>query len=160
MRSTSASSAPGFQGDLLGDTPETGQPEGDSADFPVTPQPHRSDRRVAVLLPLPLREAYDYRVPDGMELVPGDFVEVPLGPRRVIGVVWGPGAGTLESGRLKPVVRRFDVLPNIRRARVTDTIGEIALELEGSPENLENGIRYLQEQGVEVEPLEGDVLSP
>jgi ABC-type methionine transport system ATPase subunit len=58
------------------------------------------------------------------------------------------------------MVRQFDVLPNIRRARVTDTIGEIALELEGTPENLERGIRYLQEQGVEVEPLEGDVLSP
>nr|WP_244433907.1 primosomal protein N' [Azospirillum sp. B506] len=64
-----------------------------------------------MLLPLPLREAYDYRVPDGLELVPGDFVEVPLGPRRMIGVVWGPGAGTVDSGRLKPVVRRFDVPP-------------------------------------------------
>ena len=67
--------------------------------------------RVAVLLPLPLREAYDYRVPDGMALATGDYVEVPLGPRRVIGVVWGPGAGVLEGGRLKPVVRRFDVPP-------------------------------------------------
>ena len=115
MRSTSASSAPGLQGDLLGDAPETGQPEGDSApastDFPAKPQHRGPDRRVAVLLPLPLREAYDYRVPEGMELVPGDFVEVPLGPRRVIGVVWGSGAGALESGRLKAVVRRFDVPP-------------------------------------------------
>ncbi len=58
------------------------------------------------------------------------------------------------------MVRQFDVMPNIRRARVTDTVGEIALELEGTEENLEKGIRYLQEQGVQVEPLEGDVLSP
>jgi L-aspartate semialdehyde sulfurtransferase ferredoxin len=58
------------------------------------------------------------------------------------------------------MVRQFDVMPNIRRARVTDTVGEIALELEGSPENLERGVRYLQEQGVQVEPLEGDVVSP
>ncbi len=64
--------------------------------------------RVAVLLPLPLREAYEYGVPDGLTLVPGDFVEVPLGPRRVVGVVWGPGAGTVESRRLKPVIRRLD----------------------------------------------------
>ncbi|MGF7173245.1 primosomal protein N' [Azospirillum doebereinerae] len=88
MREPSASSGPALQGDLLG-----------------------AEARVAVLLPLPLREAYDYRVPDGMALVPGDVVEVPLGPRRVIGVVWGPGAGTVESGRLKAVVRRFDVPP-------------------------------------------------
>ncbi|MCW2235927.1 primosomal protein N' [Azospirillum canadense] len=67
--------------------------------------------RVRVLLPLPLREAYDYRVPAGMTLNPGDYVEVPLGPRRVLGVVWGDGAGVVESARLKAVVRRFDVPP-------------------------------------------------
>lgn len=58
------------------------------------------------------------------------------------------------------MVRQFDVMPNIRRARVTDTVGEIALELEGSPENLEQGIQYLKDQGVLVQPLEGDVVSP
>ncbi len=58
------------------------------------------------------------------------------------------------------MVRQFDVMPNIRRARVTDTIGEIVLELEGSSENLERGISYLKEQGVQVEALEGDVVSP
>jgi L-aspartate semialdehyde sulfurtransferase ferredoxin len=58
------------------------------------------------------------------------------------------------------MVRQFDVVPNIRRARVTETVGEIALELEGTPENLERGVRYLQEQGVDVTALEGDVVSP
>ncbi|RJF85264.1 primosomal protein N' [Azospirillum cavernae] len=76
-----------------------------------------AETRVAVLLPLPLREAYDYRVPDGMTLNHGDFVEVPLGPRRVIGVVWGSGAGVVEARRLKPVVRRFDVPPMTAVAR-------------------------------------------
>ncbi|AWK88044.1 primosomal protein N' [Azospirillum thermophilum] len=70
-----------------------------------------------MLLPLPLREAYDYRVPDGMELAAGDYVEVPLGPRRVVGVVWGPGGGGVEAGRLKPVVRRFDAPPMTEVAR-------------------------------------------
>jgi ABC-type methionine transport system ATPase subunit len=58
------------------------------------------------------------------------------------------------------MVRQFDVMPNIRRARVTDTVGEIALELEGSAENLEQGIQFLKDEGVLVEPLEGDVVSP
>ena len=58
------------------------------------------------------------------------------------------------------MVRQFDVMPNIRRARVTDTVGEIALELEGTPDNLEKGIRYLQEQGVQVESVQGDIISP
>jgi len=58
------------------------------------------------------------------------------------------------------MAKEFDVMPNIRRARVTDTVGEIVLELEGSDEGLESGVKYLQEQGVLVEPLEGDVVSP
>lgn len=58
------------------------------------------------------------------------------------------------------MAKEYDVMPNIRRARVTDTVGEIVLELEGSDEGLEQGVRYLQEQGVLVEPLEGDVVSP
>lgn len=53
---------------------------------------------------------------------------------------------------------QFDLLPNIRRARVTETAGELVLELEGSPENLERGLRYLEELGVQVTPVEGDLL--
>jgi hypothetical protein len=56
------------------------------------------------------------------------------------------------------MAKKYDVLPNIRRARVTDTIGEMMLELEGSEENLEKGIKSLQEQGIEVELIEGDVI--
>jgi L-aspartate semialdehyde sulfurtransferase ferredoxin len=58
------------------------------------------------------------------------------------------------------MAREFNVMPNIRRARVTETVGEIALELDGAAEDLERGIRFLQEQGVAVEPIEGDVVSP
>lgn len=68
-------------------------------------------RRVRVLLPLPLPEPYDYRVPPEFDLLPGDVVEVPLGPRRLLGVVWGEGSGAIDSGRLKPVIRRFEVPP-------------------------------------------------
>ncbi len=56
------------------------------------------------------------------------------------------------------MARKYDVLPNIRRARVTDTVGEMILELEGDEGNLEMGIKSLQEQGIEVELIEGDVL--
>jgi ABC-type methionine transport system ATPase subunit len=56
------------------------------------------------------------------------------------------------------MARQFDVMPNIRRARVTETIGEIVLTLEGSAENLERGVQYLREVGVQVEPVEGDIV--
>lgn len=35
---------------------------------------------VAVLSPLPVDRAYDYLVPEGMQLSPGDLVEVEVGP--------------------------------------------------------------------------------
>ncbi len=56
------------------------------------------------------------------------------------------------------MAKKYDVLPNIRRARVTDTIGEMMLELEGDEANLDKGIKSLQEQGIEVELIEGDVI--
>ncbi|MFO0751748.1 MAG: NIL domain-containing protein [Thermodesulfovibrionales bacterium] len=56
------------------------------------------------------------------------------------------------------MAKRFDVLPNIRRARVTDTVGEMVLELEGGDSNLDQGIQFLRDQGIEVELIEGDVI--
>ena len=44
-----------------------------------------------------------------------------------------------------------------RRARVTETVGEMTLELEGTPENLERGIKYLESRGIKVEPVAGDI---
>jgi hypothetical protein len=56
------------------------------------------------------------------------------------------------------MAKKYDVMPNIRRARVTDTFGEMILELEGLEENLEKGINSLREQGVVVELIEGDII--
>jgi primosomal protein N' (replication factor Y) len=60
--------------------------------------------RVEVLLPLPVAGPYDYRVPDGMTLPIGAFVEVPLGVRRVLGVVWGTGRSDIDAAKVKDVV--------------------------------------------------------
>jgi primosomal protein N' (replication factor Y) len=67
--------------------------------------------RVGVLLPLPFPGPFDYCVPEGMIVVPGDYVEVPLGPRRVIGVVWGPAAGDVAAKKLKAILRICDLPP-------------------------------------------------
>ena len=79
--------------------------------------PETAGRRVRVLLPLPLGEAYDYRQPSDLELAPGDFVRVPLGPREVIGVVWdppGPGHSAVPDARLKSVVEHLTGAPPLR----------------------------------------------
>lgn len=54
------------------------------------------------------------------------------------------------------MAKKYEIMPNIRRARVTETVGEVVLELEGSEKNLDAGIAYLRERGVKVEAVEGD----
>jgi len=56
------------------------------------------------------------------------------------------------------MAKKHDVIPNIRRARITDTIGEMVLELEGEADNVEKGIQTLRELGIEVELIEGDII--
>ncbi len=56
------------------------------------------------------------------------------------------------------MARKYNVIPNIRRARVTETVGEMNLEVEGEDENVEKGIESLKQQGVDVELVEGDIL--
>ena len=64
---------------------------------------------VNVLVPYPVDRAYSYAVPDGMNLAPGDYVTVPLGPRQVAGVVWD---GPVEnSKKLKSIIARSDLPP-------------------------------------------------
>ena len=65
---------------------------------------------VAVQTTQPLGRALDYRAPEG-GCAEGDFVEVPLGPRLVPGVVWGPGAGDFDYARVRPVRRVLGVPP-------------------------------------------------
>ncbi|MDZ3836814.1 MAG: primosomal protein N' [Rhodospirillales bacterium] len=71
--------------------------------------------RVAVLLPLNLPGSYDYLVPceadEPLAIEDGAFVEVPLGSRRVAGVVWGGGGEAVAAEKLKPILARFEVPP-------------------------------------------------
>ena len=64
-----------------------------------------------VLLPLALAGAYSYAVPQSLVIEPGDYVEVPLGPRSYIGCVWRLGAGDGGGKTLRPIIQKFDVPP-------------------------------------------------
>ncbi len=75
--------------------------------MPVNP----SSQRVSVLVPLALPDPYDYAVPDGMKVAPGDYVIVPLGAQRLVGVVWGEGMSELENKRIKSIAEVLDVAP-------------------------------------------------
>lgn len=62
----------------------------------------------------------------------------------------------------EPVVytaaKKFDIIPNIRRANVTATVGEMTLELSGAKVNLEKAVKYLEKAGIKVEPIVGDIV--
>ncbi len=65
---------------------------------------------VGVLTTQPLDRLLDYKAPEGGCHL-GAFVEVPLGPRKVLGVVWGPGKGDYDRAKIRSVIRALDVAP-------------------------------------------------
>jgi len=83
------------------------------ADLPELPARGANARAtVPVLLPLALDEPYTYEVPGDETLAPGDFVVVPLGPVKRIGVVWREAsARPVDPKKLKPVLARLDEVP-------------------------------------------------
>jgi ABC-type methionine transport system ATPase subunit len=58
------------------------------------------------------------------------------------------------------MAKQFEIVPNIRRAKVTETTGEVVLLLEGDEHKLEAAIAHLTSLGVSVEPVEGDIIEP
>lgn len=54
------------------------------------------------------------------------------------------------------MAKKYDIIPNIRRARVTETIGEMLLELEGAEKDLEKGIKFLKSRGIRVDLVTGE----
>jgi len=56
------------------------------------------------------------------------------------------------------VGHKFKVTTNIRQASVTDEIGIVCLELDGKREEVKAAIKWLEKQGVSVEPVEINVI--
>ncbi len=56
----------------------------------------------------------DYRVPDGMTVQAGSVVIVPLGPRRMLGVIWDEGVfpgDMIEEKRLRNIIEAVPIPP-------------------------------------------------
>jgi ABC-type methionine transport system ATPase subunit len=54
---------------------------------------------------------------------------------------------------------KFKVVTNIRQASVTDEIGIVCLELNGARDEVKAAIKWLEKQGVNVEPVEIGVIA-
>lgn len=55
------------------------------------------------------------------------------------------------------MVREFNIMPNIRRANVEETVGWMVCELGGNDVAVERAIEWLGDMGVQVDRL-GDVV--
>lgn len=55
------------------------------------------------------------------------------------------------------LVHEFDVMPNIRRAKVEDDVGWMVCELVGETDAVERAVVWLHDLGVQVDRL-GDVV--
>jgi len=56
------------------------------------------------------------------------------------------------------VGHKFKVVTNIRGASISNELGLVALELEGARSEIERAITWLRSQGIQVEPIEKNVI--
>ena len=56
------------------------------------------------------------------------------------------------------IIKKFDVVPNIRRANVEAHSGWVIFEAHGDTPQLDAAVAYLEEVGCTVNRMEGDVL--
>jgi len=87
---------------------------------------------VAVMVAVALEGPFSYRVAEGMELSRGAIVEVPLGARRTLGVVWGAPVDMRAHNRLRDIGQKFDVAPlSEELLEMVDWVARYTLALTG-----------------------------
>jgi L-aspartate semialdehyde sulfurtransferase ferredoxin len=64
----------------------------------------------------------------------------------------------IKQPLLYQVVKKFDLVFNIRGASVSEEMGLVAVEFEGSSEQIERALSWLRQAGVTVEPIEKNVI--
>ncbi|OLC34593.1 MAG: FeS-binding protein [Candidatus Rokubacteria bacterium 13_1_40CM_4_69_5] len=69
-------------------------------------------------------------------------------------------AHLIQEPILYRLVKDFDIVINIRRADVKADYGWVALEMEAPEATLQRGVAWLKERGVQVDPIERDVVVP
>ena len=57
------------------------------------------------------------------------------------------------------LIKRYDVVPSIRRANITNHQGWLVIELVGDDASLDAAIEYARSLGVEVSDAAGDVVA-
>jgi ABC-type methionine transport system ATPase subunit len=56
------------------------------------------------------------------------------------------------------VGKRFNLVTNIRRADITAEVAWATIELDGKREDLDDAIKWVEELGVRVDPIEDSII--
>ena len=64
----------------------------------------------------------------------------------------------IQQPLLWQLAKKFEVVTNVRQASITDQIGLVCLELHGKRIEKKNSVKWLEKQGVKVEPVEINVI--
>jgi hypothetical protein len=54
--------------------------------------------------------------------------------------------------------KKFNIITNIRRADVRESMGWVILELEGEEGEIQNGLQWMTDAGIRVDPVVGDMV--
>ncbi len=71
---------------------------------------YNENERIAVVTTEPFARTLDYLAPEGGCKI-GSFLILPLGKRKVMGVVWGPGDGQYDHSKLRNAISVIDAPP-------------------------------------------------
>ena len=64
----------------------------------------------------------------------------------------------IQKPLIYELIRKFDLIVNIRNSSVTEKIGLIAVELSGPSDVIEKGVHWMRSEGVQVDPIEQSVV--
>ena len=61
--------------------------------------------------------------------------------------------GLIKEPVIYKVAKEYRLVPNIRRARVTESTGEVLVDFSGAEEDLNRGVKYLTGLGITVKEV-------
>jgi ABC-type methionine transport system ATPase subunit len=64
----------------------------------------------------------------------------------------------IQQPLLWQLAKKYEVVTNVRQASITDEIGLVCLELHGTRRVIKDAVKWLEKQGVKVEPVEINVI--
>ena len=68
-----------------------------------------------------------------------------------------------ESVAKEPIIcnicKNFNIIVNIKMAKVTQDSAILNIEIDGGIEEIEKAMKFMQEKGIDVQPIEGQIFT-